>query len=148
MNRCHKILQDIYFSLHKTFDDNIDLLEYTEDNSDILGNCVRQWSDPSAPLTFPAKSINVAVIYARLLEKHFRGRTEEYLEDADLFHGHDKYYRPFSGYSQEYKAMLDVITLDSIATNQNPSVAKTINYFNQEFMIDSCEYNLLTKARK
>lgn len=149
MNRCHKILQDIYYSLHASdqFDDDIEQLGY-EEQSQISYNCLRQWFEHDAPLTFPAKSINVAVIYARLLEHHFKCPAIEYLQDPSLLHGNDRFYQPYERYQEFYDLMLIHVTYDSIMASTNPSVKKTVAYFNQEFMVGSCEFMLLTKEAK
>lgn len=148
MNRCHKILQDIYYALHPNdFDDNIEQLDFQE-SSDVLEHCMRQWNEPTAQLVFPSKSINVAVIYARLLEHHFGCPAIEYLQDPHLLHDLDRFYLPFPNYEAEYSKMLEVITYDSIQRNGCESVAKTVAYFNAEFLIGSCEYRLLLKRGK
>lgn len=147
MNRSYKILQDIYYSLHanQPFDDDIEQLGY-EEQSQVLYHCLQQWFEPDAPLTFPAKTINVAVIYARLLEHHFGQTTLEYLQDPTLLHGNDRFFLPYnSSYQPFYDSMMNHITYDQIIKSKNPSVAKTVAYFNKEFMIGSCEYKLLTK---
>lgn len=148
MNRCYKILQDIYYSLHanEPFDDDIEDLGY-EEQSQILYHCLQQWFEHDAPLTFPSKTINVAVIYARLLEHHFGQSAEEYLQDPLLLYGNDRFYRPYSGYSEYYDVMLMHVTYEALVSSTNPSVKKTIEYFNAEFMIGSVEYSLFTKTK-
>ncbi len=147
MNRSHKILQDIYYSLHPmTFDDEIQQLDY-QTSDDVLEHCMRQWTDSSAALTFPSKSINVAVIYARLLEHYFGNTAIEYLQDPHLLFDLDRFYLPLPNYETEYAEMLDVITFESISASKCESVQKTVAYFHAEFLIGSCEYQLLVKKR-
>lgn len=147
MNRSHKILQDIYFSLHsRDFDDEIQRLDY-QTSDDILDHCIRQWSDSTATLTFPSKSINVAVIYARLLEHYFGNTATEYLQDPHLLFDLDRFYLPLPNYQTEYTTMLELITFESIAASECESVKKTVSYFMAEFLIGSCEYQLLVKKR-
>ena len=145
MNRCHKILQDIFYSVHATkFDDNIHDIGYTE-SPDVLTHCIRQWTDPTAPLVFPSKSINVAVIYSRLLEYYFKQPAVEYLADPQLLHGDDQFFKPYPEHQADYDAMLQLITIPTIVSNTVPSVKKTVSYFNTEFMVGSTEFTLLTK---
>jgi len=147
MNRSYKILQDIYYSLHanQPFDDDIEQLGY-EEQSQILYHCLQQWHEHDAPLTFPSKTINVAVIYARLLEHHFGQTTLEYLQDPTLLHGNDRFFLPYNSRHQEfYDCMMIHITYETIMASNNPSVKKTVEYFNKEFMIGSCEHMLITK---
>lgn len=142
----HKILQKIYFALHSgDFDDDIETLGY-EESPDVLEHCIKQWMDPSAPLVFPSKSINVAVIYARLLEQHFKQSHLLYLSDPDLLYGTDRFFQPYPSFQVEYDAMLELITTETIASSTNPSVLKTVAYFNDEFMVNSVEYAMLTKS--
>lgn len=142
----HKILQKIYFALHSgEFDDDIETLGY-EESSNVLENCIKQWIDPNAPLIFPSKSINVAVIYSRLLEQHFKQSHLLYLSDPDLLYGTDRFFQPYPAFQVEYDAMLMLITADTIAASTNPSVMKTVAYFNEEFMVNSVEYALLTNS--
>lgn len=142
----HKILQNIYYALHHgEHDDDIDQLGYST-SEQVLENCLRQWSEPNAPLIFPSKSINVAVIYARLLEHHFKQPFIEYLSDPALLYGQDRFFEPYPSHKAEYDAMAEIITIDAILKSTNPSVKKTIAYFNAEFMVDSMEYLLLTKG--
>lgn len=147
MNRSYKILQDIYYSLHanQQFDDDIEQLGY-EEQTQILYHCLQQWYEHDAPLTFPAKTVNVAVIYARLLEHYFGQTAVEYLQDPTLLHDNDRFFLPYNSYLREfYDDMLQYITYDAVVASDNPSVKKTVEYFNKEFMIGSCEYMLVTK---
>lgn len=147
MNRSYKILQDIYYSLHanQPFDDDIEDLGY-EEQTQILHHCLQQWNEHDAPLTFPSKTVNVAVIYSRLLEHHFGQTAIEYLQDPTLLHGNDRFFLPYNSYLREhYDSMLSHITYESIIASTNPSVQKTVAYFNKEFMIGSCEHMLITK---
>lgn len=146
MNRVHKILQDIHFSVYAPeYDDLLEQLEFVESES-ILEHCIRQWNDPQAQLVFPSKSINVAVIYARLLEHHFKQPALEYLSDPHLLYDLDKYFQPYPAYQTEYDTMLEIITVPTIQSSTNPSVKKTVGYFTAEFMIGSPEYRMLTKV--
>lgn len=149
MNRCHKILQDIYYSLHapQQFDDDINGLEHVVDERTIVFHCLQQLYEEDAPLTFPSKSYNVAVIYARLLEHHFKRPALEFLQDPTLLRG-DLFYKPYSENPELYDYLLDIITYDNIQSNERTSVKKTVAYFNQEFMVGSCEFMLMTKEAK
>lgn len=147
MNRSHKILQDIFYSLHRPaqFDDNVDELGHTE-SDDVLTHCLAQWSDPNASLTFPSKSINVAVIYARLLEYYFKQPVTEYLSDPHLLHDDDRFFKPYPEHREEYDTMMQLITVPTILASTNPSVHKTLAYFNSEFMVGSVEFSMFTKV--
>lgn len=149
VNRCHKILQDIFYSLHANdIDDEITDLDHHVNEQQIVHHCLQQWYENDAPLVFPSKSYNVAVIYARLLEHYFKCPAQEYLQDPLLLHGRDQFYQPYAEYPELYDHLLETITYESIVASENPSVKKTIGYFNQEFMVGSCEFKLLTKEPK
>lgn len=150
MNRCHKILQDIYYSLHapREFDDEIGVLDYQINDQQIVHHCLQQWYENDASLVFPSKSYNVAVIYARLLEHYFKCPAKEYLLDPLLLHGKDQFYQPYLEYPELYDQLLELMTYEAIMASENPSVKKTIGYFNQEFLVGSCEFKMLTKEAK
>lgn len=139
----HKILQSIFFTTHiGKFEDELSNIQWIE-SSKILENCISQWYNDDAVVTFPSKSINVAVIYSVLLVDVFGGDVYDYLSDPNLMYGLDKYFKPYPEYQLEYDTMLSLVTVDSIHLNQTPSVKTTIQYFNQEFMIGSPEYTAL-----
>jgi hypothetical protein len=141
----HKILQNIYHALHPgDYGDDIEEIGYSISDR-IIEDCERQWTDSNAPLTFPSKSINVAIIYARLLEHHFNQPFIEYLSDPSLLHGQDRFFKPYPEYKIEYDHMAKIMSLDKILNSTNPSVLKTIAYFNAEFMVGSSEYLMLTR---
>lgn len=148
MTRAHKILQDIYYSLYapRFLDDLLPNLEFIV-SDDVLHHCEAQWVDENAVVAFPSKSINVAVIYARMLEHHFGDAALDYLRDADLMFGLDYYFKPYPQYCETYDRMLELITWGTIAANQTASVKKTVQYFNEEFMIGSEEFKLLTRGK-
>lgn len=140
----HKILQAIYFTTHVgEFDDDLSNMSWVIEYDELLNNCIRQWHNTDAIITFPSKSINVAVIYSTLLADIFGGTVLDYLSDPDLMYGMDKYYKPYPEYQTEYDAMMSIITVESIRLNRTPSVKATIKYFNQEFMIGSLEFDAL-----
>lgn len=139
----HKILQSIFFTTHSgNFEDDLNRIPWVE-SDELLENCFCQWYTNNAIVTFPSKSINVAVIYSVLLTDAFGGNVYDYLSDPNLMYGLDKYFKPYPEYKLEYDAMLALITVDAIMKNQTPSVKATVNYFNQEFMIGSPEYSAL-----
>lgn len=148
MTRAHKILQDLYYALYapRFLDDLLPDLKYIV-SDDLLHHCEAQWFDNDAVVAFPSKSINVAVIYSRMLEHHFGDTALDYLRDPHLMYDLDYYFRPYPQYCEVYDRMLELITWDTIAANQTTSVQKTVQYFNDEFMISSQEFKLLTRSK-
>lgn len=148
MNRCHKILQDIFYALHANdkFDDDIEDLGYQVNDQQIVHHCLQQWYENDAPLVFPSKSYNVAVIYARLLEHYFKCPAQEYLLDPSLLRD-DRFYQPYPECPELYDHLLELMTFDAIMASECPSVKKTVAYFNQEFLVGSCEFKMLTKKK-
>lgn len=144
MNRRHKILQEMQRSLNRPQLAAIDAVHLTNP-CELVINCLMQWRDTDAIPTYPSKAFNDAAIYARLLEHHFGCLAIQYLDDPHLFTNLAPYFETYSEYPELYDLILEDITYESIATTENNLVKSTVERFNQEFMIGSCEYKLLTK---
>lgn len=94
---------------------------------------------------YPGKAYAVAIVYATLLHRIYKGSVLSYLADPELLAG-DKYFEPYNDFrppynvenklytATTYKALMfkfdfDTIIDEAITTDKHPSVKRTIQYF-------------------
>jgi pyruvate/2-oxoacid:ferredoxin oxidoreductase beta subunit len=81
---------------------------------------------------FPAKSLFVAIVYAKCMEKYFGVDFYTALDDGDLLTD-DKYFTIYSKNKQLYDEILNKINKSDILSYK--STQKTQEYFRKEFLI-------------
>lgn len=137
----YQILREAFLSTSPVYDDVvIDAVDFGDEVS-LLFYCQFMFTSNKAPVMFPAKSYNVAVIYATLLVHHFGGLVEEYLDDPSLLLN-DRYFKPYSERKVEYDWLIAKYgDYNTLICSEILSVQKTIEYFNQEFLIGSELYH-------
>ena len=82
-------------------------------------------------IIYPAKSYFVAIVYAHCLSKYFHQDFLNALSDSELLPD-DKFFIPYSQDKERYDKILQAIG----NIWQYPSICKTVNYFQKEFLID------------
>ncbi len=82
-------------------------------------------------LIYPAKSYFVAIVYAKMLEKHFGIDFLEALDEDDLLPD-DKWFKPYHESKEIYDTILDRLPGNIL---DMPSTEKTKAYFREEFLI-------------
>lgn len=107
-------------------------LEYTVDFKRINQQVIKFFKTESK-LVYPAKSIFVAIVYAKVLEELFNIPFYELLDDEELLPD-DKYFKEYT-YSR-YKKGYDYILLKIGNVWKYPSIEKTIAYCKKEFLVD------------
>lgn len=128
-----KIRQEIYHRLNKEFDDDLKTKD-VQISDNIIDNAVRYFKETGVGWIYPAKSYMVGICYARWLSENFGGNPLDYLEDEDLLHGNDPYFKKYSLNKEVYDEILSRIN--------NWNFDETIgfvpdvkNYFREEFML-------------
>jgi hypothetical protein len=129
MNKTLLEKRQLSYLLHEWDDIN---LPYTVNYKNIPNQVIKFFKTESK-LVYPAKTIFVAIIYAKCLEEFFKVPFYEALDDDDLLPD-DKYFKDYK-YSK-YKKEYDKILLKIGNIWQYNSILKTINYFKKEFLID------------
>ncbi len=90
-----KIRQEIYHRLNTDFDDDLNTKE-VEFSDEIVHNAVRYFTERDIGWIYPAKSYMVGICYARWLSEYFGGNPIDYLDEQDLLHGNDPYFKKYS----------------------------------------------------
>lgn len=129
MNKTLLEKRQLSYLLHEWDDIN---LPYTVNYKNIPNQVIKFFKTESK-LVYPAKTIFVAIIYAKCLEEFFKVPFYEALDDDDLLPD-DKYFKDYK-YSK-YKKEYDKILLKIGNIWQYDSILKTIDYFKKEFLID------------
>ncbi|MGN1394121.1 MAG: hypothetical protein ACI4V7_08875 [Succinivibrionaceae bacterium] len=129
MNKTLLEKRQLSYLLHEWDDIN---LPYTVNYKNIPNQVIKFFKTESK-LVYPAKTIFVAIIYAKCLEEFFKVPFYEALDDDDLLPD-DKYFKDYK-YSK-YKKEYDKILLKIGNIWQYDSILKTIYYFKKEFLID------------
>jgi len=137
----HKIKQWLY---HKTnsLDDTLDKLDYRVEElgeKETVKWILGYFRNEKVETLFPAKSYAVAIIYAKLLEKHYKEDFWTSLKDPDLFLGTDRFFRPYgSGDTVDsiYNSVLRCLSLNEVCFEDSKlaHVKKTVEYFKLEFL--------------
>lgn len=129
MNKTLLEKRQLSYLLHEWDDIN---LPYTVNYRNVPNQVIKFFKTESK-LVYPAKTIFVAIIYAKCLEEFFKVPFYEALDDDDLLPD-DKYFKDYK-YSK-YKKEYDKILLKIGNIWQYDSILKTIDYFKKEFLID------------
>ena len=134
MTTDYKLRQEMFHHLFNP-DDRIEehpwLYRYSTQQQ-LVDDIKDYFTVPVETLLYPSKSYAVAVIYAKLLRKYFGVPVLESLRDPDLLYGNDKFFEPYqTGFSADvYNSVIFLpFNVDL------PQVAKTIEYFKQEFFL-------------
>lgn len=129
MNKTLLEKRQLSYLLHEWDDIN---LPYTVNYKNIPNQVIKFFKTESK-LVYPAKTVFVAIIYAKCLEEFFKVPFYEALDDDDLLPD-DKYFKDYK-YSK-YKKEYDKILLKIGNIWQYDSILKTIDYFKKEFLIN------------
>jgi hypothetical protein len=118
--------------LFKQFDDINLPRVYIDKQGDELAHQIIEFFVSGSQLIYPAKSYFVAIVYAKCLEHYFNVPFYEALDTPDLLID-DEYFVPYSKNKHVYDLVVD--KLDNLWYYQ--SINKTVNYFKEEFLIES-----------
>lgn len=88
-------------------------------------------------LYYPGKSFAVAVIFAKLLEKHFKEDFLTSLDDPLLLYGNDPYFVPYHEAPQIYDQIIKNFPFNLLESPLlgSENFQKTCEYFEKEFLI-------------
>ena len=130
----YKLRQEMFHHLFKP-DDRIEdhnwLYRYSTIEQ-LVVDITDYFTIPVETLLYPSKSYAVAIIYAKLLRKYFVVPVLESLMDENLLYGNDRFFEPYSvGFASEVYNRVIFLPFDE----NLPQVAKTIEYFKQEFFL-------------
>lgn len=134
-----KIRQEVYHRLNpETPDmygpDDIEMMTDTDPQS--ITAMVARYLQGYVPekVIYPAKSYFVAIVYARLLRDHFGEDPYLVLEDPNLLHGNDPYFKTIHNDGGVYMSVINAFGWDfDLTLGEIPDVAE---YFREEFMLD------------
>ena len=118
------------YAMHEFDDLNLPYEERYGSDESVIETVVDFFKTEST-LVYPAKSYFVAIVYAKMLEKHFCIDFLEALDEDDLLPD-DKWFKPYHESKEMYDAILDKL-LGNIL--DMPSTEKTKTYFREEFLI-------------
>lgn len=130
-----KLRQKIFHLTHSC-DDFIHSLpvQYDATESVVIDKAVEYFERDTYELWYPAKSYSVALLYARLLEIHFKEPFWESLDDSELLYNNDIHYKRYSDAKEVYDRILARIPINFEECKTN-GVQKTIEYFLEEFNV-------------
>ena len=120
------------YLMHEFDDIRLDVTVKEMSAPHIMKTVVRFFEEGSE-LLYPAKSYFVAIVYAKLLEKHFGVPFMDALNMDDLLPD-DKWFLPYKKAKVIYDGVLAGIPEDFLKL---PSTKKTTAYFMQEFLLEN-----------
>ncbi len=136
----HKLRQWAYLHLRRPerWEDDIETLGYAQDRdeAETVANALAYLRGEDPPLSFPSKSLGVAVLYAHWIEERFGTPLLASLDDPELFWGSDRHFRPYSDARALYDAILagaPQLPSSRGAPPASASLRKTLGYFLEEF---------------
>jgi len=135
----YKLRQEMYHHLKKPNDllkDEFWIYTFDKDER-IISDIIDYFTKPVNLLIYPGKSYAVAIIYAKLLRKYWDIPIMHSLKDPDLLYGNDRFFIPYT------PSVSDKIYNHTLFVSYDPKlsqVAKTIDYFHEEFFLKPNQY--------
>lgn len=118
------------YAMHEFDDVNLPYEERYDSDESVIETVVDFFKTEST-LIYPAKSYFVAIVYAKMLEKHFGIDFLKALDEGDLLPD-DDWFKPYHESKEIYDAILDRLPGNIL---DMPSTEKTKAYFREEFLI-------------
>ena len=108
----------------------------TWDEQTVVEDAVGYLTDGSTYLRFPGAARAVAVAAADFVERHFGEDFYEVLDDPNLMHGNDPYFKRYSEDRPVYDAILRRVPRDLINWESH-RMAITLSLITEEYMLDA-----------
>ena len=118
------------YAMHEFDDVNLPYEERYDSDESVIETVVDFFKTEST-LIYPAKSYFVAIVYAKMLEKHFGIDFLKALDEGDLLLD-DDWFKPYHESKEIYDTILDRLPGNIL---DMPSTEKTKAYFREEFLI-------------
>ena len=118
------------YAMHEFDDVNLPYEERYDSDESVIETVVDFFKTEST-LIYPAKSYFVAIVYAKMLEKHFGIDFLKALDEGDLLPD-DDWFKPYHEGKEIYDTILDRLPGNIL---DMPSTEKTKAYFREEFLI-------------
>lgn len=118
------------YLMHNFDDYYLSYAEIKMNNKQLVDTVVDFFNNGSK-LIYPAKAYFVAIVYAKMLEKHFNIPFYEGLSQDDLLI-EDKWFIPYKKSQDTYDAIIKQIPENFLTLK---STEKTRQYFSEEFLI-------------
>jgi hypothetical protein len=118
------------YAMHEFDDVNLPYEERYDSDESVIETVVDFFKTEST-LIYPAKSYFVAIVYAKMLEKHFGIDFLKALDEGDLLPD-DDWFKPYHESKEIYDTILDRLPGNIL---DMPSTEKTKAYFREEFLI-------------
>ena len=118
------------YAMHEFDDVNLPYEERYDSDESVIETVVDFFKTEST-LIYPAKSYFVAIVYAKMLEKHFGIDILKALDEGDLLPD-DVWFKPYHESKEIYDTILDRLPGNIL---DMPSTEKTKAYFREEFLI-------------
>ena len=118
------------YAMHEFDDVNLPYEERYGSDESVIETVVDFFKTEST-LIYPAKSYFVAIVYAKMLEKHFGIDFLKALDEGDLLTD-DDWFKPYHESKEIYDTILDRLPGNIL---DMPSTEKTKAYFREEFLI-------------
>lgn len=120
-------------NLMNVWDDIIPAESRVVNNENVVEQVIEFFKTESK-LIYPAKSIFVAIVYARCLERYFDIPFKEALNIPDLLED-DMFFQPYKAIPDIYDEVVDKVGNIWLYS----SIEKTVGYFKKEFLIEEFE---------
>jgi hypothetical protein len=139
----HKLRQHLYHQIHKDHDDKLETIvprTFASREHQVI-EVIKYFNESIDELVYPTKSYAVAIIYAAMLQRHFRVPLLSALNDPALLYDNDPFFVPYHLNPYVYDRTLPAITLQLLEIvsdcldNLPYQVQKTVEYFKKEFFL-------------
>ncbi|WP_127714887.1 hypothetical protein [Halobacteriovorax sp. HLS] len=133
----HKIFHQIFKDMDLGDDLSKEIIIEEHDEDSIVKRALQYPQIQTKELYYPGKSFCVAIIYAKLLEKHFKEDFYDSLNDERLLYENDPYFIPYNKAKSTYDRILSEFDWDLFENLNKASenFNKTCEYFDKEFLL-------------
>jgi hypothetical protein len=130
---------------HEKFEDEHANFPIVFNESSVIEDAIIYLQNGTSYLRFPGAARAVAIAAADLVVKRFNENFYAVLEDKNLMHGNDPYFKTYSEDKEVYDAILSQVPRDSINWNSE-RMAITRRLILQEYMLDDDGLTILARS--
>ena len=106
-----KIRQFVYHSTADSYIDDLNHIEYTYSEDNVVEEAVIHFTQRVEKFLYPAKSYFVAICYAHWIAEQYGGDFYDLLNDPDLLYDNDPYFKTYDQDKQTYDEILSRVQL-------------------------------------
>lgn len=130
---------------HEKFEDEHENFPIVYDESTVIEDAITYLRDGTSYLRFPGAARAVAIAAADLVARNFNEGFYTLLEDSNLMHGNDPYFKTYSEVKEVYDAILSELPRHLINWSSE-RMGITRRLILEEYMLDNPGLDILARS--